>query len=159
METIQVPNSIMGWASMISVVVVGIFALINLMDRSLGNRRKLINEADNELITTLQEQIKVFKEKAESAESIARTTQLDFEKLKAENLTLREILQGRDQATMEFQKAGMAAIQRSEQTTQLIEKTFTLVSKQSESIEKLYKAIEKHLSMMENNSKGGEKHE
>ena len=143
---------------MISVIVLGIFALISLIDKGINSRRKQISDADKELITTLQEQVKVLKEKAEGAETRSLNTQMDFEKLKAENLTLREILQGRDQTSMEFQKAGMEAIKRSEQTTQMIEKTFQLVSSNTQSIEKLYKAIEKHLSTMETNSKGGEKH-
>ena len=157
MET-QLPNNVVGLASMFSVIILGIFALISLVDKSLSNRRKLISDVDKELITTLQEQVKVLKEKAEGAETRSLNTQMDFEKLKSENLTLREILQGRDQATLEFQKSGMEAIKRSEQTTQLIEKSFQLVSSNTQSIEKLYKAIEKHLSTMETNSKGGEKH-
>ena len=132
--------------------------MISLIDKSLNSRRKLISDVDKELITTLQEQVRVLKEKAEGAETRSLNTQIDFEKLKAENLTLKDILQGRDQASLEFQKAGMTAIRRAEQTTQLIEKTFQLVSSNTQSIEKLYKAIEKHLSTMETNGKGGEKH-
>ncbi len=152
------PTSVIGLASMISVIVLGLFALINLIDKGMSSRRKLITDADKELITTLQEQVKVFKEKAESAESIARNTQIEFEKLKTENQTLREVVQGKDLTSLEFQKAGLEAIKRAEVSYQLIEKTFTLVSGQTASIEKLYKAIEKHLATMENNSKGGEKH-
>ena len=102
MET-QLPNNVVGLASMFSVIILGIFALISLVDKSLSNRRKLISDVDKELITTLQEQVKVLKEKAEGAETRSLNTQMDFEKLKSENLTLREILQGRDQATLEFQ--------------------------------------------------------
>ena len=105
MET-QLPNNVVGLASMFSVIILGIFALISLVDKSLSNRRKLISDVDKELITTLQEQVKVLKEKAEGAETRSLNTQMDFEKLKSENLTLREILQGRDQATLEFQKSG-----------------------------------------------------
>ena len=118
----------------------------------------MISDADKELITTLQEQVKTLKEKAEGAETRSLNTQMDFEKLKTENQTLREILQGRDATTLEFQKAGMDAIKRAEASYALIEKTFTLVSSHTASIEKLYKAIEKHLATMETNSKGGEKH-
>lgn len=158
METVQVPTGVVGLASMISVIVLGIFALINLIDKGLSSRRKQISDADKELITTLQEQVKTLKEKAEAAETRSLNTQMDFEKLKSENLTLREILQGRDQASLEFQKAGMEAIRRADTSYQLIEKTFTLVSGHTASIEKLYKAIEKHLATMETQSKGGEKH-
>ncbi|KKP44970.1 hypothetical protein A2366_02470 [Candidatus Woesebacteria bacterium RIFOXYB1_FULL_33_9] len=157
MET-QLPNNVVGLASMFSVIILGIFALISLLDKSLNNRRKMISDADKELITTLQEQVKTLKEKAEGAETRSLNTQMDFEKLKTENQTLREILQGRDATTLEFQKAGMDAIKRAEASYALIEKTFTLVSSHTASIEKLYKAIEKHLATMETNSKGGEKH-
>lgn len=154
----QLPNNVVGLASMFSVIILGIFALISLVDKNLSNRRKLISDVDKELITTLQEQVKVLKEKAEAAETRSLNTQMNFEKLKSENLTLREILQGRDQASLEFQRAGMEAIKRADTSYQLIERTFTLVSGQTGSIEKLYKAIEKHLATMETQSKGGEKH-
>ncbi|HLG30481.1 MAG TPA: hypothetical protein VI387_09750, partial [Candidatus Brocadiales bacterium] len=62
----------------------------------------MISDADKELITTLQEQVKTLKEKAEGAETRSLNTQMDFEKLKTENQTLREILQGRDATTLEF---------------------------------------------------------
>ena len=134
-----------------SILIVGIFSIGSLLDKSRRERAKLVSDETKELVELLQQKIKALEDRVTTAENNATIAKDEAIKVKAENGTLREILQGRDIATLEFQKAAMDAIKAGYETNHIAKENSRKLDSANSNIERLAKAIETHL---ENQTKG-----
>lgn len=97
-----------------------------LRDLVEDQNKKLVWQTNK--IEELEEHIKGIKKRLDSYET--------------ENNTLREILQGRDKATQEYQAEARATFKKADQI-------FEIVATTHKDVERLYKAIERHLANQE----------
>lgn len=131
--------------SIISVVILGLFGITSLLDKSRRDRSKVASEETKELIEILQQKITALEDRVTTAEQNAAIAKDEAIKVKAENGTLREILQGRDMATVEFQKSAMDAIKIVYETSTIAKENSIKLDAANKNIERLAVAIETHL--------------
>ena len=130
------------WLEMIAIVVVGIFAIITLIDRE-SNRRKLeIDKQEDRVITLLKEEVQTMKGKYDDLQQRFQDQELKFKELMTENTTLREIVQGRDASTLEYQKAGLASMKNGEIVLQEVQKS-------NKNMERIASLIERHMKQVD----------
>ena len=129
----------------IAIVILGIFSLLSLIDKTRRDRSKLASDETKDLIDILQEKITALEGRVTTAENNAAIAKDEAIKVKAENGTLRDILQGRDNATVEFQKSAMDAIKVSYDTNRIGLENSKKLDSANQNIERLAKAIETHL--------------
>lgn len=139
--------------SIVTVIVLGAFSVATLFDKGRRDRSKLASEETQELISILQQKIKALEDRVTTTESDAKTAKEEAIKVKAENGTLREILQGRDAATIEFQKQAMEAMKVGYDTNKMAHENSLKLDAANKNIERLAKAIELHLSRQEKATK------
>ena len=130
------------WLEMIAIVVVGIFAIITLIDRE-SNRRKLeIDKQEDRVITLLKEEVQTMKGEYDDLQQRFQDQELKFKELMTENTTLREIVQGRDASTLEYQKAGLASMKNGEIVLQEVQKS-------NKNMERIASLIERHMKQVD----------
>lgn len=137
-------NTIVGIISVISLFLVSGILLFSKTRKGVSEAS---NKADDRLIGLLQGQVNALEKKVTEQAALIQENSLRLEVLMSENKTLKEIFQGRDEATQKFQKLGFETMN---EVVPLLVKTTNETNK---NVEKLYKAIEKHLMVMENTSK------
>lgn len=142
----SLPTSPIGWIGL------GIGAVATAFAAYLWyNRQK--DGADDRLINILKETVdaletKVDKQKTEHDENVEELTKkiddltVKVEELEQENGRLVEILQGRDKATLEFQKQMLQAVQLSMETNGLAKETALAIHKLTDLISAHIVAIE-----------------
>jgi uncharacterized protein YlxW (UPF0749 family) len=118
-----IPSASLSWASFIAVIIIGIASAINIIDRVMNQRRKEESLADDRLINLLKEQVSSLEKKLTELQKMLSDTQIRLETLIAENQTLREVLQGKDELTREFQRQGFEAIKRSNEILDIVIRT------------------------------------
>lgn len=153
------PTTISTITSIASFIIAGIFAVLNIVDKSKREKEKELDEIDTKVISLLKEQVTQLEKRVKDQDEklkfattleirikeqdiLIKETADKLQALIAENNILREILQGRDQDTIFFQKTVIEAVERGKQT-------FEIVSKTNKITERLLRAIEKHLQHLE----------
>lgn len=128
-----------------TIIILGIFSILSLLDKTRRDRAKLTSDETRELIEILQQKIKALEDRVTTTEADARAAKEEAIKVKAENGTLRELLQGRDEATIEFQKSVMGAVITAADTNVVVKENSKKLDAANKNIERLAKAIETHL--------------
>lgn len=120
----------------------GFFAVVGAFDKVRRARAAQGDKIDEELIAKMGRKIDFLE--AESTRQAEQLTEVlkDNNRLKGENKALREILQGRDDATIELQKRLGDSIDMIASTHQLAVKTATSSATTARSVNRLVKAIE-----------------
>lgn len=136
------PTTLMGWLGLITIAIFGIFALLNIFDKSLNMRRRESDRVDQHLITSLQASVASLEKVIEEKSKQLTEATIKMEKLITENETLKSVLQGRDNATVEFQKEGLKAMKKADTILKIAERT-------SKSVERLARSIDTHLERQE----------
>lgn len=104
-------RTILDIVAIIGVIIYGVFAVVSFFDKGRKDKEAEADKADERVIFLLKEQVTALEKKvAEQAKDIKDMT-LKLEALIAENKTLREVLQGRDQATLAYQQKGLAVME------------------------------------------------
>lgn len=134
-----------GITAIITVVVLGIFSLINILDKRLAARRKEADAADEKLIGRLKELVEAQGEEIETLKTEAQKDRIEMAKVLKENEVLTRILQGRDERTIEYQKAGLASMELSKQTHELVVANNKTLTTMVGLLERHLQAIEKKI--------------
>lgn len=128
--------------TLIEIIVLGslgIFAILGIFDRTARQRRKDGDEVEDRVITLLKEEVAALTKKVEEGVAWRRDAEIRMERVITENKTLRDILQGKDNSTKEYQKMGIEAMKRGER----VEREMQAMNK---NIERLAVSIEKVVS-------------
>ncbi len=115
-----------------SSIVLGIFAIANLIDKQSKARRVENDEADTKLINILKTTVDTLEKKVSSLEEETTINRREVAKLKSENELLTKIFQGRDADSQE---------------------TLRLARQTNEYVVRLCSLMEQHLSAIERVSK------
>lgn len=102
------PNSLGEWLYLLIGVGGAIAALFS-------RRRKETNETEDRLIDLLKDQVDAQDRKIKDLERAMAAHRLELDSLTQENEVMKKVLQGRDQATLEFQKQGFEAMKTASQ--------------------------------------------
>lgn len=137
-----VPTAIAGWVSVISVVILGVFATLNIFDKARAARADTQNKADDRLINLLQQSITTLEKRLSEAEKTIKNFEVAMGKLQAENKVLKDVLQGRDNQMQEFMARGF-------QTMDLIPSLMNTSAQTNKNVERLAGLMEKHLEALE----------
>jgi len=140
------------WVLLGTAIIVGIFALWGILDKSLKERNKEKTSLEDKVRALYQEESKQLQEQVNTmGEQIKRLT--------TENEVITKIFQGRDNQTVEFQKTGFETMKQFAITNQLVAETHKIaimnkngLEKMGKNIEKLVTALEKHLANVRKNT-------
>lgn len=99
-------NQFGGWAGIAAFIIVGIFAIIGMVDKSTRARRKEVAE--------------LLKEQVDALEGKVELLSKQVEELKKENETLIRVLQGRDEQTQLFYKKGFESMKTIDESLSLM---------------------------------------
>ncbi len=148
LNLVQLPVDLVGWVTLIAANLVGAVMLLNLFDKGRRERNKENNLVDDRVISLLKEQISQLEKKSVEQGKNLETMQTELTKLGAENKLLKDLVQGRDPQTVDFQERGLVAIARVEEITAIAHENQKAILKVQQNIERLYKLIEKQLKIM-----------
>ena len=129
-------------SEIITIVVVGVFSLIALLDRGMKQKRTDADALDKELINSLKTKAELQEERIKELETDHKASTALINQLKGENQMMKELLQGRDKATLDYQKTGLEAMAK-------IDKIFEVAITNSKNIETLTKTLTDHFSRIE----------
>lgn len=93
-----------GFIGIATAVIVGLIAFFGIWNRRSKELKKEETETADSVINLLSKKVDVLEEKVEELESKVDT-------LTKENKTLRDVLQGRDEATQQFYKDAYSAME------------------------------------------------
>lgn len=127
----------------------GLVLWIALKGKVLKEKNELGNKADDRLITILQTTVANLEKEVEALRRVVEETSKKLIEVQAENNVLREVFQGRDQNTIEFQKRGFEAIAKTDEVLRLARETNTLSQSTEKHLVKLLTLIEKHMKVIE----------
>jgi predicted RNase H-like nuclease (RuvC/YqgF family) len=99
------------WAGIVAMVVVGIFVVIGIVDKKKKELKKEETDTASNVIDLLKEQVDALEGKVDKQENQILALTGEVTQLRAENKTLTEVLQGRDDKTQQFYKDCYAAIE------------------------------------------------
>lgn len=144
----SLPTSPLGWIETISIITIGIFAVISLFDKTLNNRRKNIQETDNALIESLQASVNHMKGKQTEMEVDLKQANEKITALQAENTLLKDIAIGRDGNTKQFQTDAYDAMKKVIENVTISKMNHEAIVKMDKNIEKLASSIENLVKKM-----------
>lgn len=104
------PVTTFGWLQSLSILIVGIFALMSLVDKGVSSKRKLAQEVDDGLISSLKESVEYLQRKQEQTTKELNIAKTQITTLQAENQMLKDIAMGRDGETKKFQTDAYTAM-------------------------------------------------
>lgn len=130
------------WVTIAGILITGSFVLLQAFGKGILRVRKESDDADDRLIGLLQGTVSELDRKVALLEKVNQQMQIDLTKLQTENETMKSILQGRDAATLTFQKAGVESMKRTEAI-------LTIVTDTNRNVEKLVALLEKHFKALE----------
>lgn len=136
------PTAIAGWVSFISLAIMGVFAALNIFDKTRTAKVQIQNQADDRLIDILQKSIAALETRLAEAERSVKQFEIDMGKLLSENKVLTRVLQGRDDQMQEF-------IQRGFKTMDVVPSIMQTTLQTNENVERLAKLMERHLQVLE----------
>lgn len=118
-----------------TIVVLGAFSIINLIDRNLKARRREADAADEKLIGRLKEIVEAQGKEIDALKIDLQSNKVETAKVLKENEVLTKILQGRDDRTKEYQEAGFAAMKTLGETHATVNKLVGLMERHLSHIE------------------------
>ena len=120
------------WLEILTIMVLGGFSIFQLFWKGMREKRDVMDGADDRLIKLLQGTVGELERKVKELEASHLKNSEEIQKLKTENGIMAQLLQGRDQRTIEFQ-----------------ESVIRMLGENSTAIKDLYVVIEKHLVALE----------
>ena len=114
------PKDIIGWTSLIALFAVGVFAVLGAFDKVKNAARKETDETEDKLIRLLKDQVDALERKVLEQDTLIAQIKIQMESLITENKTLREVLEGRDKTTKDYQAAGLKAMEAGKQILDIV---------------------------------------
>ena len=110
-----------GWIGIITAVIVGIFAIIGIVNKNSRDLEKVQSDTANDVIKLLKEQVDALSTKVNIQDTDIKTLKQSIDNLKTENRILSDVLQGRDVQTQQFYKdiyASMEIVKHNDKTSE-----------------------------------------
>lgn len=148
------PTTLLGWTQSTALILVGAFSLVSLFDKTLNGRRRLAQEVDNELITSLKTSIDHLKERQRETTAELEAAKSRITVLEAENKLLKDIATGQDAATQSFQTDAYEAMKKVVENVTISRLNHEAIVAMGKNIESLAKNMEKlidHLPVVNSN--------
>lgn len=133
----------------IGSIVVGFIAVYGLFDRQIRERNKERDALEDRVRLLYKEEAVAQEEKINQLSTKIDILEKDLTKISAENKLMKDLLQGRDKGTVDYQKQGLLAMKLVAQNGKKLDKVVAGMAEQNTNIERLALAIEKHLSVTE----------
>jgi len=134
------PTTASNWITAITIIILGGFALFSVFGKGVKEKREETDKADDRLINLLKSTVDALETKVKDLEASQQTTILELTRIKTENEVMAKILQGRDAATLEFQKM----------TGESIKAVMQVVTDTNKNVEHLYGLLEEHFKSIKN---------
>lgn len=141
-----------GWPTIALIfgsIILGFVALYGLFDKQLKDRNKEKDGLEDRIRSLYKEESAAQEEKITNLTQKVDELQKKLEKISIENRIMKDLIQGKDQMTQEFQKQGFEAIKQSATILAQVQKNGEYMKSCNENIVRLATAIEKHLSVTE----------
>ena len=123
MEIISMlPNTLLQWAGAVAIIIIGVFFVLGIWDKTAKEKRKQIDGSEDRLIEILQKTVNEMEKKVEKQSADLELLTHKVEALEKENEVLIKVLQGRDEKTQEFYAKAFPAIDTINKSLQIIEK-------------------------------------
>jgi len=135
-------GSFIGLATVAGIFVVGLIALWGIIDKQIRDRRKAALDGADDVIGILKEKVQVLEDKVRDLEEERDEHTGQIRELKATNETLTKILQGRDEATLAFQREVLEAVKTIGEVQGIVCAVEKQIGTMAESIDRLSKAVE-----------------
>lgn len=139
-------NPLAGWGTVITIVILGIFSALNLIDRGRTDKQKRSDSADDRIIDILTKTIAVLEKKVKDLEEGQVQANTEITKLQSRNKMIEEIFAGRDGQTVEFQKRGFEIMAQFQLTDKKIDALIAVANQTQKNIEGLVGVLDKHLA-------------
>lgn len=136
------PHDIVGWLGLLSLVIVGASAAYGNFDLNRKKRREEVNDLNQEVIESLEKKIGILSEDLGKAQTEIDKLRKEVAVVTAENLTMKEIFQGRDKTTIDYQAKGLAAMEMNKQM-------YATIVESNENVTRLLGLMERHLQVVE----------
>lgn len=134
--------SVADWFGIVALAMVGIFAVYGLFIKQKKETHEEGDKADDRLISLLKGTVEALEKKVATLEGLQKINSQEIEELKTENEVMRKILQGKDIATLEYQKQGLQAMKD-------LKETLAFVSSNARSMDRLMTILTDHLEFVE----------
>lgn len=123
-----VPEQLITWFTFAGFVVLGVVAIYGQWFKAKDPITKEANARSSKLITVLQESVAALEKKINYQETLLNQTKMQLDQLIIENKTFREILEGRDGSTKEYQDAGRRAFKDAQEVREIVSRIDTNIT-------------------------------
>lgn len=121
--TTGLPNTLIGWVSVIAIVIIAGAMLYNQLNPVFRARRREIDEMDEEMIQKLREKLGVKDEEIKEYRERDLAREKELSHIKGQYSTVIEVLQGRDEATQAVMKKAPEIFDVAKNTNELAKET------------------------------------
>lgn len=149
MESLLKELPFAGWIISIVILVLGGAASAYLLDAYRSKKRKEKTDEDDRLIKLLQTTVDELDKKVTKQDTDIQALTEEVRKVREENATLREVLQGRDKQTQEFHQKILDSIELAKQTHATVAKLGELFNPLNQNMTKLIEIISKHVDVID----------
>lgn len=146
MESLHLPNDILGWLGLVFMFIIAITNFKLTRDKTIKERTKEVDSLDQKLISGLKETVGQLEKKVQLLEDQHSKNAELITQLSASNQTMRDILQGRDKDSLEFQRQGLETMKLFGEVSKLVMATNVTVTQTHDEVKKLYQMIESHMN-------------
>lgn len=131
------------FAGVATLVFLGLLAAWGIWDKTLRDRRKEAVAGAEDVIELLEKKVQVLTGRVDELEDEQEEHIRQIRELKATNDTLTKILQGRDEATLAFQREVLNAVKLGVETNGVVKNVEAQIGTMATAIVRLAEAIEK----------------
>lgn len=139
----QIFGTTLAFGGVLTLIVLGLLAAWGIYDKTLRDRRKEAVAGADDVIRLLKEQVDALSNRVQDLEDEQEIHIRQITELKATNETLTKILQGRDEATLAFQREVLAAVKLGGETNEITRRVEGQIGTMSAALLRLAEAIEK----------------
>lgn len=135
--------------TIIGLFAVGFVGIYGIFNQKFKDKRTEEDTLEERIRALYQEENKAQNAKIQDLLSKVELFEKQIATLISENKVLKDIFQGKDQQSVEFQKQGFMAIKKAETMYKMIAENNKEIKQTNKNIERLAVAIEKHLDIRE----------
>ena len=109
--------------------IAGVFVLLGRFDKERKANEEVVDRTEEKVIKLLKEQVEALERKVGEQASALETMNVRLNDLVRENKTMRDLLQGRDKSTLDYQAQGRAAMVRGDEIYDMVKEIRLTVDK------------------------------
>lgn len=145
----SLPNTLMGWVAVLTVVVVGGVAVYGIWDRKAKERKKEVDDGEDRLIDILQKTVTELEGKVNKQTDDIKNLTQQVELLNRDNKNYIDIFRGRDEQTQQFYKQGFESMKITQENHDLLTTVATSIQNTNDNMTKLIDILGKHVQIID----------